>query len=160
MLRTRATQLEQLVAYVDEHAGWVGVARARRAVAMANARSASPQESRLRVEWLQAGLASPRVNVNIWTEQGAFVGEADLLDAESGFVAEYDGWQHRHRDRRELDHTRARRFADVCLTMRTYVDRDLAGDPAHLHASLRAGRAAALAVNRRYWTLDPDCFWD
>jgi hypothetical protein len=44
--------------------------------------------------------------------------------------------------------------------MRTYVDRDLAGDPRALHASLRAGHAAARSVTRRFWTLDPDPFWE
>jgi hypothetical protein len=160
LLRAHAADQSGFEAYVRRHARWVGVARAREAARLATPRAASPQESRLRVEWLGAGLPPPLVNTKVWTEEGDLVGEADLLDPETGFVAEYDGWQHRRRDRRELDHGRGRHFADVGLTVRTYVDRDLAGDLAALHASLRAGHAAARTVRRRFWTLDPACFWD
>jgi very-short-patch-repair endonuclease len=95
------------------------------------------------------------VNEWIWTDDGQFVGEADLLDPASGFVAEYDGWVHRRRDQRDHDRGRDRSFADVGLTVRRYIDQDLAGHPAALHASLRSGHAAALTVVRRRWTLMP-----
>jgi hypothetical protein len=160
LLRAEAVQRSDLETYVDSHAGWTGVDQVRDAVRLANKRAASPPESRLRVEWLAAGLPPPLVNTNVWTEEGDLIGEADLLDPETGFVAEYDGWHHRRRDRRELDQPRGRRFADMGLTMRTYVDRDLAGSVVALHASLRAGHAAARTVRRRFWTLDPACFWD
>jgi hypothetical protein len=145
-----------LAAYVAQHKGWVGVGRVREALEFVNPRAKSLQESRLRVAWHLADLPTPLVNVSIWRIGGGFVGEADLLDAESGLVGEYDGWTHRRRDRRELDHGRGRRFADVGLTVRTYVDRDLASSPMALQASLRAGHAAALTVTRRLWTLDPE----
>ena len=155
MCRVAELDHEALGVYVATHKGWVGVGRVREALELVNPRAKSPQESRLRVAWRFAELPTPLVNVSIWGIGGGFVGEADLLDPGSGFVGEYDGWTHRRRDRRELDHGRGRRFADAGLTVRTYVDRDLTSSGMALQASLRAGHAAAQRVTRQLWTLEP-----
>jgi hypothetical protein len=96
-LHKRLVQLEDIVAYIDAHAGDKGIKRLRRAAALANARSESPMETRLRVELVLAGLPTPCVQADLHDASGRFLGRADLYYPERRLAIEYDGDNHRER---------------------------------------------------------------
>jgi very-short-patch-repair endonuclease len=84
-----------------------GTRRARRAVSLADARAESPQESRLRVLLVLAGL-TPTPQFTVRDSGGAFVARVDLAFAEQRVAIEYDGaWHGRPgqlaKDRRRLN---------------------------------------------------------
>ena len=95
-LRSKATQLDELVAYLREHPRVHDATRIRRLLGLADAAARSCPESRLRWIWIvEAGLPRPLVNPEVVDERGQLLGIPDLLDPESGFVGEFDGSQHR-----------------------------------------------------------------
>jgi very-short-patch-repair endonuclease len=86
-----------------------GFRRFTRALMLADARSESPQESRLRVRLVLAGLPYPAVQYVVRDKQGSFVARVDLAYEEYRIAVEYDGAvhvgsaEHMHRDRRRLN---------------------------------------------------------
>jgi hypothetical protein len=79
--------------------------RAARAFALADGRAASPQESRLRVRMVLAGVPKPTPQYEVW-RGGQFVARPDLVWPEAKVAVEYDGeW---HADARQLISDRAR----------------------------------------------------
>jgi len=90
-LHHRWVLLPRLGRYVDERSRWRGVKRARRALAMADGRSESPMESRLRVILLDAGLPPP--DVQVWVGDRRI----DLAYRDVKLGIEYDGDTHRDR---------------------------------------------------------------
>lgn len=90
-------------------------ARKRHLAALAESRLGvkSPQETRLRLILLRAGLPEPELNVEILDADGQWIAEGDLVWRKWKVVAEYDSERHfedpkqRERDlfrRRNLDH--------------------------------------------------------
>ena len=107
----RLIRLAALAAYVATEQGWPHVRRAVGAVPLADARSRSPQESRLRLIWvLDARLPRPRCNWPIADAHGAFIGKPGLLCDELAVVGEFDGLEHRSRGRHQIDVRREDRF--------------------------------------------------
>jgi len=99
--------LRAVEAYTRARPRWRGRPRVRRALQLADGRSRSPQESRLRMLWvLDAGLPRPLPNQEVHDRRGHLLAEVDLLDAESGLVAEYDGAHHAAADQRAVDNAR------------------------------------------------------
>ncbi len=91
--------LRAIEAYARARPRWRGRPRARAALDLADGRSASPQETRLRMLWvLEAGLPRPEPNQAVRDRRGHLLGEVDLLDVETGLVAEYDGAHHASAD--------------------------------------------------------------
>ncbi|WP_410619493.1 endonuclease domain-containing protein [Amycolatopsis sp. cmx-8-4] len=70
-----------------------GMVRARKAVALANARSESVPESELRV-WLTVAGLRPEVQVDVVTATGDFLGRLDLAFPKRKLAVEYDGQWH------------------------------------------------------------------
>ena len=100
-------RLDDVSAYADERRRWRGIPRLRAALRWADARAASPQESRFRMLWvLDAGLPRPLCNWPVLDLDGRLLGIVDLLDVEAGLVGEYDGADHAGARRRALDHAR------------------------------------------------------
>lgn len=68
----------------------------RSALLLADERSWSPFESRVRVVWVvECGLPRPLVNQEVFDRRtGRLLGVADLLDIEAGLVVECDGGEH------------------------------------------------------------------
>lgn len=121
-LVTRA-EVEELVTRM---AGRPGVALLRQALGLASTRSCSPQETRLRLVWvLDAQLPEPLCNWPISDEHGSFLGKPDLLCAELGTYGEYDGKDHRSRQRHRTDVGRAESFLAAGLEGFTVVGGDL-----------------------------------
>lgn len=116
--------------------------------------SRSPQETRLRLVWvLDAGWAPPLCNRAVLDLEGRLLGVPDLLDLDRGVVGEFDGADHRSRERHRRDVEREDAFRRAGLEYVEVVGADLHDPPlvvARMEAAaLRAGRAP------RRWRLGP-----
>ena len=123
--------------YLHGQRGKPGVRRALMLVPQCDARSRSPQESRLRLIWEHdAGWGRPLCNVDVCDANGVFIGRPDLLDPVRGVVGEYDGAEHRSRSRHARDVTREEGFRKAGLEVVTVVGEALHDIPtlvARLH---------------------------
>ena len=86
-----------LDSHVEKHAGAKGIRRLRRAVRLADSRSESPMETRLRMQLVLARLPAPELQVELHDRSGRFLGRADLYYSDVGLVVEFDGQSHRDR---------------------------------------------------------------
>ena len=147
---------------LPEPAGWWrGAGQAREALAWADARSASPWESRLRMFYRrEAGLPRPAVNVPIFDLDERFLGIADLFDEEAGLVTEFDGQDHRKRRQHRADNLREEELEGVNLTVSRVDSLDMR-QPVPLAERLRARRAQGMRRDRRHdrWTLVEPAWW-
>jgi Protein of unknown function (DUF559) len=93
LLRARAVTQSELEGLARVGAGRWGAAKVRRAIALADARSASPPESWLRVAFIQAGLPPcvPQFEV---VADGVFLGRVDMAWPERRVIVEYEGAYH------------------------------------------------------------------
>ncbi len=147
--------------YVAKRPAWTGVPFVRQVLQLASDDSRSPQETRMRLVWvLDAGLEPPLCNVPVFNRHGRLLGHPDLLDPVSGTMGEYDGADHRARDRRRSDLRREQQFRDHGLEYFTVVDGDLR-DRGEVVRRMHAARARAqyLPADERLWTLDPPPGW-
>jgi len=152
---------EELAVYIAAHAGWLGVERARSALAIADRRAESPNESRMRVVWHSAGLPRPEVNVRVYDDDGNFLGRPDLLDEEAAVAVEYDGSEHRKLARQTSDNVREEGFEGSGLTVVKATAVDLFFERARLQRRLIDARSRGLRRDRRRdrWTLEPLPWW-
>lgn len=90
----------------------------------------SPQESALRMLWLDAGLPRPRCNPVVRDPDGAFVARVDLLDPDLGVVGEYDGAHHASAERRGDDARRQQALEELGLVVVRATAADLATEQA------------------------------
>lgn len=161
MAAAEQVSISQMHQYAATRAGWNGVAKARAALDLADERSKSPNETRVRLIWvLDAGLPSPLVNRPVWDLDGRLLGIADLLDEEAGMVVEFDGAEHRRARRHASDVAREDRMRRVGLeyVKVTGLDvprRDLVVDRL---LSSRA-RARHLPPDQRRWSTAPPPGW-
>lgn len=107
MLSSGAVRPGQLTRAAGGLPGCRGHRRAQRAVALADGRSESPQESRLRIRLVLAGLPPPVPQYEV-RHQGRFIARVDLAYPEHKLAIEYDGLWHGApgqlgRDRRRLN---------------------------------------------------------
>jgi len=93
--------MAQLESYAAANSGAKGIRRLRYAVKWAEPLSASPMESRLRMELVRARLPRPVVQAELFDASGGFLGRADLYYPDRRLAIEYDGAN--HRDRLEAD---------------------------------------------------------
>jgi hypothetical protein len=148
----------ELSTFIAAHRGWRGVAQARAALALSSPHAASRPESWLRVAWVvDAGLPVPEVNRRVLSEDGVFLGEADLLDIESGMIGEYDGRDHRAVERQTSDNVRAEGLERHGLTVSRYTSVDLLRHHRRLVWRMRETYRLAATVDpeRRRWVLPP-----
>lgn len=155
MLRRGVVTGDEVREYVATRAGWKGVPTARAALRLADGRSASGPESRLRFVWVvDAGLPPPEVNQQVYDPVYRFVGIPDLLDKEVGLVGEYDGAQHRELGHHTADNAREERLEALGLTVVRATSIDLKAGRAHLVRRLRdAYRRASERGGPRRWRL-------
>ena len=83
--------------YVGSCAGMKGIRRLRRAVRLADSRSESPMETRLRMELVKGRLPNPCVQTELHDATGRFLGRVDLYYPDRRLAIEYDGGNHRDR---------------------------------------------------------------
>lgn len=128
--------LGALHAFVTERAGANGVVRARRAVSLAEPRSESPMETRLRLLLELSGLPRPQVQVDLFAPDGQFVARTDLFYPEPGLAIEYDG--ENHRDRLVEDNRRQNRLLQIGVRLLRYTAADLRTRSKAVVAEVRA----------------------
>lgn len=157
----RITSIARMARYVDGRSRWRGVDQVRRALALADEDSRSPQETRMRLVWvLDAKLPRPRVNVPVFTRDGALVGYPDLLDVEAGLACEYDGEDHRRARRHSSDVDREAVFRGIGIEVTRATGADVRHPPKLVARMTEArGRALFLPASRRSWTLEPPEDW-
>jgi len=122
----------------------------------------SPAEARMRLIWeLDAQLPRPLGNRPLFAFDGKFLGVPDLLDVRLGIVGEYDGADHRAKDRRFRDLGREELFRDHGLEYFTLV----AGDLHQIESSVGrmlgvvARARSSLRVRDQRWTLTAPPGW-
>lgn len=138
-----------------------GIVQTREALGLADARSASPEESRTRLLWLRdAGLPRPRVNPPIFDLDGHLLGFGDLVDPQAGHVHEIDGAHHRGLAQHTDDNRREERLEAHGLVVTRSTSRDRA-DRFGLAARMRDANRRGLARDRTQdrWTLTPPPGW-
>jgi very-short-patch-repair endonuclease len=96
-LRAGFVALSDIASHVEQRRGRKGIKKLRRALRLADARSESPMETRLRLELLKARLPTPCVQADLHDASGGFLGRADLYYPDRKLVIEYDGENHKDR---------------------------------------------------------------
>ena len=141
--------------------GWTGIAQCRKALALGDENSWSPQEVGTRLVWeLDAGLPRPLTNVPVFDLTGHHIGTPDLLDPVAGVTVEYDGSMHLEGARRARDVRREEAFRQVGLECLTVVAGDSASRPLLAGRMIAAReRALWLPEEQRRWTIQPPAWW-
>lgn len=125
LLRDHHVTPDDLLATVQRRLRYSGKVRARQTIGLLDARSWSPQESRLRAHVLLAGLPRPEVNGIITDACGGFIACCDLVFRDERVVAEYDGAVHDAPERRRGDATRRTLLREHDWYVVEIVDTDL-----------------------------------
>jgi very-short-patch-repair endonuclease len=139
----RVIPLSNLAEYAECRAGSRGWRRLTRVASLADAGAQSPQESRLRVRLVLAGLPKP-VTQHVIAHGGRFVARVDLAWPEHRVAVEYDGLWHGttdqfHADRRRLNGLVGAGWVVLHVTAQRLHD-DFDGFVAELQAALRGRR--------------------
>jgi len=140
LIRRRLVTVADLEVYAARRRGSRGWRRLLRAATLADAGAESPQESRLRVRLVLAGLPAP-VTQYVIERGGRFLARVDLAWPEFKVAVEYDGLWHAdpnqiHRDRRRLNGLVGADWIVLHVTSQRLRD-DFEGFVAELRAALR-----------------------
>ena len=120
------TSVKRMRAYLATRHSWNGGPLVADALELADERSRSPSETRMRLIWiLDAGLPRPVCNRAVFSLTGELLGVPDLLDVEAGVVGEYDGADHLADNRRSRDLGREGLFRNHGLEYFTLVAGDM-----------------------------------
>jgi len=115
--------LAEFAALVACRRGLRGVAKADQVVDLADARSESPMESRVRVLLILGGLPRPEPQIVIEDLDGTFVARADMGYRRQKLLIEYDGawhWADRAKDERRRQSMRDLGWTVIVLTRDDY----------------------------------------
>ena len=96
-LHTGLVKLSHVAHHVATHAGAKGIKRLRRALGLAEPRSESQMETRLRIHLIQGRLPRPSVQPDLCDAKGRFLARVDLYYADRRLAIEYDGAHHTER---------------------------------------------------------------
>lgn len=158
----RFTTLAGIAGFVRTRSCKEGVVLARRALELAVDRSASPMETRFRLIWvLDAGRPTPKCNWPVADQHGSYVGKPDLLDEQLGIVGEFNGKEHRDRDRHRQDVGRESGFSRLGFETVTVVGGDLFDRPLVVARIEAAVERRASSSRPRTWLLrhNPPPLW-
>jgi hypothetical protein len=125
LLRRRLLDPDTLHKVIQRSWKQRGIVNVRKAAALLDARSESPQESVARVFIGQAGLPMPEPNVDIFDEYGEFLARGDLVYLDLKIVIEYDGEHHLSREQQAKDAARRHRLTRNGWFVITIVAEDL-----------------------------------
>ena len=95
LARATALKISDIEVLLERARGRRGVARARRAVQLADAGAQSPKETWLRILIVEAGLPRPQTQIPVHDEYGKPVAYLDMGWPELKVAVEYDGDHHR-----------------------------------------------------------------
>lgn len=152
MIARRLVTAAALTGYAQQRAGQRGWRKLLRAVSLADPAAESPQESRLRVRLVQAGLPKP-VSQHVIENRGTFVGRVDLAWPELRVAVEYDGRWHASPDQLDRDRARLNRLVttDGWIILHVTARRlheDFDGVVAEVRAALRTQQARWRSARR------------
>ena len=140
---------------------WTGIPLVREALKLACDHSRSGPETDLKLTWvLDAGLDPPLVNQPVFSMSGRLLGYPDVFDPGLGVGGEYEGIDHKSRDRHRKDVARAEDFRSHGVELFHVVGGDLqvrglvAG---RIHVARQ--RAREIPASRKSWTLTPPPWW-
>ncbi len=123
-LRAGATTLPLVAAALARASRLRGVERARLVPGLANGRSESPMESRLRVRFVQEGVTGLECQWDAYDLDGRHLGRTDLRLR--GLVGEYDGRKERlDAERFQNDRSRQAGLLSSGVELRRYTARDV-----------------------------------
>jgi len=148
---------EAVIDFLRGHRAFRGVPVGLRAAALADPRSRSGGESRLRLVWTQeARLPRPESNPLIVDYDGVVVAMPDLLDPGTGFASEYDGSTHRDLAAHTRDNAREEELEHLGIVVVRATSLDLGPYRQSLVRRLRDGhRRAQAAAPTRSWGWRP-----
>src|SRR5438132_12263142 len=126
-LHSLLVNAEQLNKWIAQHAGYRGIERLRRALALAEPATESPMETRLRLLLVLAGLPRPQVQVPLHDDKGHSIGRPDLYYPEQRLALEYDGAI--HRDTMTADHRRQNRLINAGYRLLRFTAADALSNP-------------------------------
>jgi very-short-patch-repair endonuclease len=141
LIQRRLVTAADLEAYAFRRRGARGWRRLLRATTLADPGAESPQETRLRVRLVLAGVPAP-VTQYVVERDGRFVARVDLAWPEAKVAVEYDGLWHAadgqiHRDRQRLNRLVAAGWVVLHVTSKRLRD-DFPAFAAELKSALRA----------------------
>lgn len=116
--------------------GGRGLVNLRHATALAEPKSESPMETRLRMILVLAGLPRPEAQVSIFDSRGRLIGRPDLYYAERRLGLEYDGAT--HRANLVDDNRRQNLLLEAGVTLLRFTSSDVLTRPAIVAAQVRA----------------------
>lgn len=152
LCRVLGLEPASVMLYLEEHPRFRGVPVARRALALADPRSRSVGESRLRYVWVvEAGLPRPQCNPYVVDAAGGVVAMPDLLDDGSGLAGEYDGATHRQLMDHTHDNSREEDLENLGLVVVRATSLDLGALRPRTVTRLRTGWGRAAATPRPRW---------
>ncbi|MEU4691513.1 DUF559 domain-containing protein [Actinoplanes sp. NPDC023714] len=103
LLRTGHVDLGRVAALARERSRWPRTAQLSEVLRLADPRSESPMETRMRLLFHDAGLPPPRPQLEVRDRDGRLVGRVDLGWETSRVAAEYEGDHHRGVDQCRQD---------------------------------------------------------
>jgi hypothetical protein len=127
-LYARLVSIKQFREYVAAHSGAKGISRLRRVVELAEPKTESAMETRLRMLLVLAGLPRPQVQIPLCDSDGRWLGRPDLLYRDQRLAIEYDGGN--HRDRLVDDNRRQNRLIGAGYRLLRFTAADVYGSPA------------------------------
>ena len=139
-LHAGLVSVDELRAYVTEHPGRKGVARLRRVVDLAEPKTESAMESRLRMLLVLARLPRPEVQISVHDDEGRFLGRPDLLYSRRRLAIEFDGGN--HRDRLVDDNRRQNGLVGAGFRLLRFTSADVYGNPERVASQVRQALAS------------------
>jgi len=139
-LHQRLVRVEQVKHWAEVHRGTRGVARLRKAIELAEPRSESPMETRIRLLLVLAGLPRPKVQVSVGNE-ASFLGRVDLYYPDHRLIIEFDGGT--HRNTLAADNRRQNRLVEAGFVVLRFTASDVLGDPASVVEIVRKSVGAS-----------------
>jgi Protein of unknown function (DUF559) len=132
----------QALAYLDAHAGWPHVQRARTALSLSDGRAESVMETRLRLLLVDGGLPCPALQVRITrilpNGRVRIAARVDLAYEEWKLAIEYDGDHHRERSTYRADMDRQNELYVAGWTVLRFNADDVLRTPGKTVAVVRA----------------------
>lgn len=110
--------------------------RLRKLALLADGRSESPMESRLRVLLIRSGLPRPESQVELYDGGGLRLARVDLFYPAARLIIEYDGGT--HRDSLVADNRRQNRLLAAGYRLLRFTAADVLGNPAWVVAQVRS----------------------
>jgi very-short-patch-repair endonuclease len=138
-LKCEMVNLPDLQQYLEQHPGCFRASRLRRILALAEPRTESPMETRLRLLLVLGGLPRPAAQVALHDAAGRFIARPDLFYGTHRLAIEFDGGT--HRDSLVEDNRRQNRMLSAGYRLLRFTAADLR-TPDVVLAQVRAALAA------------------